>query len=293
METAKTRLEHARNRYAEYRAINRQKIARAHSGVEKAQEQLRFARLELKRLRPLIDKRLISQKDFSQSQERASVRGKELDEAQADLRVAMADELAEVRQDQAVAEQEIMEAKAKLDVLLAGSRPEDIEAMAAELARLEAERGYVARQLELLVIHSPIDGIVTTAKPQEKIGELVERGDLILEIHEYRTAIGEILISEKDIGEVRLGQEVTLKARAYPGRSFTGVVTAIAATAMAEEEGLKRKVVRVNTEVENGDLALKPEMTGYGKIYVGDRRLIEIVSRRFVRFFRVEFWSWW
>ena len=293
METAKTRLEHARNRYAEYRAINRQKIARAHSGVEKAQEQLRFARLELKRLRPLIDKRLISQKDFSQSQERVAVRTKELDESQADLRVAMADDLAEVRQDQAVAEQEIMEAKAKLDVLLAGSRPEDIEAMAAELARLEAERGYVARQLELLVIHSPIDGIVTTAKPQEKIGELVERGDLILEIHEYRTAIGEILISEKDIGEVRLGQEVTLKARAYPGRSFTGVVTAIAATAMAEEEGLKRKVVRVNTEVENGDLALKPEMTGYGKIYVGDRRLIEIVSRRFVRFFRVEFWSWW
>ena len=131
------------------------------------------------------------------------------------------------------------------------------------------------------------------SKPQEKIGELVERGDLILEVHEYRTAIGEILISEKDIGEVHLGQEVTLKARAYPGRSFTGVVTAIAATAMEEEEGLKRKVVRVNTEVANSDLALKPEMTGHGKIYVGDRRLIEIVSRRFVRFFRVEFWSWW
>ncbi len=54
-----------------------------------------------------------------------------------------------------------------------------------------------------------------------------------------------------------------------------------------------RQVVRVNTEVENGDLALKPETTGYGKIYVGDRRLIEIVSRRLVRFLRVEFWSWW
>ncbi len=62
---------------------------------------------------------------------------------------------------------------------------------------------------------------------------------------------------------------------------------------MAEEEGLKRKVVRVNTEVEIGDLALKPEMTGCGKIYVGDWRLIEIVSRRLVRFLRVEFWSWW
>ncbi len=34
-------------------------------------------------------------------------------------------------------------------------------------------------------------------------------------------------------------------------------------------------------------------MTGHGKIYVGERRLIEIVSRRVVRFLRVEFWSWW
>ena len=92
---------------------------------------------------------------------------------------------------------------------------------------------------------------------------------------------------------MRLGQEVALKARAYPGRRFIGTVTAIAATAMAEEDGLRRKVVRVSTEVENADLALKPEMTGHGKIYVGERRLIEIVSRRFVRFLRVEFWSWW
>ena len=70
-------------------------------------------------------------------------------------------------------------------------------------------------------------------------------------------------------------------------------MTAIAATAMEQEDGLNRKVVRVSTEVENSDLALKPEMTGHGKIYVGKRRLIEIVSRGLVRFLRVEFWSWW
>ncbi len=293
VDTAKTRLEHARNRYEEYRHIQAAKIARARSGVEKAQEQLRYARREWKRLQPLIDKKLISQKEYAKSQELVAVRAKELDEAQGDLKVTMADGLAEVRQDQAVAEKEIMEAEAQLAVLLAGSRPEEIEAMEAEVARLEAERDYVAKQLELLVIKSPIAGVVTTAKPQEKVGELVEKGDLILEVHDYATVIGEIVVSEKDIGEVHLGQEVVLKARAYPGRRFVGTVTAIAATAMEQEDGLNRKVVRVSTEVENADLALKPEMTGHGKIYVGERRLIEIVSRRFVRFLRVEFWSWW
>jgi multidrug resistance efflux pump len=293
VETAETRLEHSRHRIAEYDAMHRQKVARARISAEKAQEQLRFARSELKRLKPLMDKKLISQKEYAKRQEEAAVRAKELDEAQADLNVAMADDLAELRQEHAVAAKEIMEAEAKLNVLLTGSRPEEIEATEAELARLEAERDYIAKQVYFLVIRSPIDGVVTTAKPKEKVGKLVEKGDLILEVYEYHTAVGEILISEKDIGEVRLGQEVTLKARAYPDRSFAGTVIAIATTAMEEADGLKRKVVRVRTEVENGDLALKPEMTGHGKIYVGERRLIEMASRRLVRFFRVEFWSWW
>ena len=80
---------------------------------------------------------------------------------------------------QAVAEQEIMEAEAKLDVLLAGSRPEDIEAMAAELARLEAERDYVARQLELLVIHSPIDASVNF-EHASYISEAIENSELLI-----------------------------------------------------------------------------------------------------------------
>ncbi len=168
IDTAKTRIEHARNRYEEYRHMQAAKIARARSGVEKAQEQLRFARREWKRLQPLIDKKLISQKEYAKSQELVAVRAKELDEAQADLKVTMADDLAEVRRDQAVAEKEIMEVEAELALLLAGSRPEEIEAMEAEVARLDAERDYVAKQLEFLVIRSPVIGVVTTAKPQKK-----------------------------------------------------------------------------------------------------------------------------
>ena len=293
VDTAKTRLEHARNRYEEYRHMQAERVKRARSSVEKAQEQHRFALREWKRLQPLIEKKFISQRESAKSQEEVTVRAKELDEAQADLNVTMADELAEVRQDLAVAEKEVMQAEASRGVLLAGSRPEEIEATEADVERLKAERAYIARQLELLVIRSPIAGVVTTAKPRERVGELVEKGDLILEIYDYETAVGEIFVSEKDIGEVRLGQQVTLKARAYPGRRFIGTVKAIAATAMPDQEGLNRKVVRVSTEVENSDLALKPAMTGHGKIYVGERRLIEIVSRRFVRFLKFEFWSWW
>jgi len=34
-------------------------------------------------------------------------------------------------------------------------------------------------------------------------------------------------------------------------------------------------------------------MTGNVKIYASERRLIDIMTRRFTRYLRVEFWSWW
>jgi len=34
-------------------------------------------------------------------------------------------------------------------------------------------------------------------------------------------------------------------------------------------------------------------MSGQAKIRCGEERALELVGRRFVRYLRVEFWSWW
>ena len=34
-------------------------------------------------------------------------------------------------------------------------------------------------------------------------------------------------------------------------------------------------------------------MTYNGKILCDEYRLIDLLTRRFVRYFKVEFWSWW
>jgi len=36
-----------------------------------------------------------------------------------------------------------------------------------------------------------------------------------------------------------------------------------------------------------------PEMTGNAKISCGQRRIVELLTRRLARYIRVEFWSWW
>jgi hypothetical protein len=49
----------------------------------------------------------------------------------------------------------------------------------------------------------------------------------------------------------------------------------------------------VLTELDNRSMLLKPEMTGNAKVFCGPRTLIDLVTRRIARYFRVEFWSWW
>ena len=107
------------------------------------------------------------------------------------------------------------------------------------------------------------------------------------------TVTVEMAVPEKEIADIRLGAAVMLKARAYPERRFQGKVTAIAPIATEPPDARTERTVRVTTQLDNADLLLKPEMTGHAKIYCGQRRLIDIITRRLVRFLKVEFWSWW
>lgn len=125
------------------------------------------------------------------------------------------------------------------------------------------------------------------------MGPILEKGDLIAEVNETRTITAEIAISEKDIRDVSVGQHVVLKARAYPGTSFSGRVTAVAPAAVEGKREWRGKIFRVMTEIDNPDRLLRPEMTGMAKISCGSRPLFEVVTRRLARYVRVEFWSWW
>jgi len=208
-------------------------------------------------------------------------------------------------------------AKSKLELLMAGSRPEEIEAMKAACASLETQRLYLQEQIRLMRILSPAQGIVATPARQlvEMKNQLVKKGDLIAKIYDLKTITAEMVISERDIADVKVGQKVVLKARAYPELTFYGKVTTIAtaaqvsssstASALAQVQGsisqsapltrsaVAPKTITITTEINNDSLLLKPEMTGQAKIFCGERRLLDLATRRAARTAKVEFWSWW
>jgi putative peptide zinc metalloprotease protein len=299
LETAETRREHARRRLEEAERMQTARLAKATADVDVAEERLRYARNDLVRSRALFEGELVSRRALEESQERAAVGAKELAAARAEFAavsagdLALTGDLAGFRKELAVAQKEMEEARARLRLLEAGSRPEEIEGAEATLARLLSQRSHLEEQLRLVTVRSAVDGVVTTPKPRERVGQYMKKGDLIVEVHEFATVRVEIAVPERGIGDVKVGQPVIVKARAFPERPSEGRVTAIAPVAVKDEEAWRGKVFRVTTAVDNPDLLLRPDMTGTAKIYCGQRRLFDVLSRRLARYVRVEFWSWW
>jgi multidrug resistance efflux pump len=211
-----------------------------------------------------------------------------------------------------LAENQLVEANNKLNVVLQGVRPEEIAATRSEIDGLETQRRHLEDQLRRLNLYSTTSGIIATPARQlkELRRQLVKKGDLISKIYDPKAMTAEIMIPEKEITDIKVGQKVSLKALTYPDMTFEGTVTAIGVAAQGGGEqssssstssgasslprsGSASKTILVTTQLDNSSLLLKPEMTGHAKIYCGERGLIDLLKWRLARVIKVEFWSWW
>ncbi len=182
-------------------------------------------------------------------------------------------------------------ARARLDLLVAGTRPESLATVEHEIASAEAQRQRLEERLSHLAVTAPHAGVITTPRLKERLGESVKAGDVIAKVYGVETVRAEIAVPEREIGDVRAGQRGVLRLRAFPERAFAGQVTEIAPA--AEQTPAGERIVRVMIEFSNDEGVVKPEMSGYARIYCGKRPALDVLTRRFRRFIRVEFWSWW
>ena len=79
-----------------------------------------------------------------------------------------------------------------------------------------------------------------------------------------------------------------VRARSLPSIDLQGRVDFIAPVATTVNG---QQMVVVRSELQNDELLLKPEMTGVAKIYCGDRRIVDLMTRRMIRWVRTEFWD--
>jgi putative peptide zinc metalloprotease protein len=188
-------------------------------------------------------------------------------------------ELEGVQTEVSVLSNQLKIAQNELKIMRNGARPEELSMAKAEITKLEAKLEFLEDQISASQIKSPIRGVVIS----------ISSGGNLLSIANLDTMLVLIKVSEKDLDALKEELSVKLKVRSYPFLSFWGKVAKI--SQMAEVEGTK-KIFPVTCKIENKDYLLKPGMSGYAKVYCGKLRLASLLTRRIIRYLRVEMWSW-
>lgn len=272
---------------AELYNVNRvqQERAKLLETVAKKEAELENARLIHERTQRLLDGGLVAKNEADRTRTAYEVQEKELSEARGSLKILeeQTDRSSDIKR------KELAQAESELNSVRAGSRKESIRAVESQVNKLGEQLNILERQLELLNIKSPIDGLVATSYLQNRIGDFLDMGDMFCEIVSEGTVIVEMPVPEKEIGDVQLGFPITIKVRGYPRRWYRATVRNIAP--VAATSGVERTVI-VQGELKNPDGSLKAGMTGVGKILCGQRTIFEIASRRAIRWLRTEFWEY-
>ncbi|MEY4386858.1 MAG: inner membrane protein YiaV precursor [Verrucomicrobiota bacterium] len=144
-------------------------------------------------------------------------------------------------------------AKSRYDLLLAGTRTEQLTAARAQLAEVDA-------QLRELTVFAPTNCVLETLSV--KVGDVVpanrEVATLLLTNHLWVR----VFVPEPWLGRVKLGESATVRVDAFPGRDFKGVIEQIARAAeftprnvQTTEERVKQVFgVKVRLDNKDGDL---------------------------------------
>jgi Cu(I)/Ag(I) efflux system membrane fusion protein len=100
---------------------------------------------------------------------------------------------------------------------------------------------------------SPRDGIVLERSAIE--GMRVQPGGVLFRIADHSVIWALIDVAERDLGTISKGQTVTVRARSFPGREFSGKVEVI-----YPEINKETRTARIRVELPNPDLMLLHDM---------------------------------
>jgi putative peptide zinc metalloprotease protein len=254
--------------------------------LELKKSQLKLDQADLSRAIELDKDGLIPKADLEKYQTAVDVRQREINETEAEIRGLNET----VDRDTALKKSELVEAQSALQLLKAGSRPEQIQAAEAEVQRLKDQIRILNEELAKTEVRAPIEGIVTTPFVERKVNSNLEAGDELCKIVDVSRVTIEMQVPEKEMADVQPGNPVSMKFRSFPSLDPRGRVDFIAPVAQTING---QQMVVVRSELPNDDATLKPDMTGVAWIDCGERRIITIMTRRLVRWIRTEFWNLW
>ena len=103
------------------------------------------------------------------------------------------------------------------------------------------------------LVRAPFDGELGVRKVE--VGQYLTAGTQIVSLTDLSELYANFTITEKDSGNLKVGQVVRIKVDAYPGRSFEGKITTIEPQISTDTRN-----IRVQATIANPERILKPGM---------------------------------
>jgi putative peptide zinc metalloprotease protein len=273
--------------YRELKNALREDEQQIASKVEEYRRELEFARQTFDRSRELYGSKVLSSEALERAEKEFHVKQAQINQAIAEQSARQASIVLHAESELVDRERELAEARATLNLMEAGTRPEMVDAKRAELERLRAELAYLERlEIEQSVI-CPIDGVIATPDLETLTGAYLREGDLFCELVAPSKLTVEISLREKETARVQLGHRIEIKARSLPFQTINTTVDRIAPIVDITETESR---VRVFCRLQDPPTELRPGMSGFARVYLGRRPVGSVILDRVIRFLRFEFW---
>ncbi len=155
-------------------------------------------------------------------------------------------------------------AKKNYEIAVEGSRAEEIAAGKALKEAADAQVRLIEQQIEDATAVIPIDGVIS--ERYVELGEFVSTGTLLATVIDLKHVWIMAYLSEKNLGQVKLGQQGKIIIDSFPHKEFIGKVTYISPEAEFTPKNIQTREERVKLvygvkiEVDNPDQELKVGM---------------------------------
>jgi HlyD family secretion protein len=191
----------------------------------------------------------------------------QLDEAQREWeRIKDGPSLAEI----SILEAKLADAQREWERIKDGPDPDDITVAEAQIAAAEA-------RLSQARITAPFDGVITSV--ENKTGDLINPGTLAFQLDDLSQFFIDLDVTEIDINQIEIGQQVILTFDAILAKEYHGEVVEVASVG-TEFQGVVNFVVTV--ELLDADADVKPGMTAEVDIKISQLDNVLLVPNRAV-----------
>jgi RND family efflux transporter MFP subunit len=143
----------------------------------------------------------------------------------------------------------------------------------ASLAEARAQLALAEKAVADVVIAAPFAGYIAERKVSK--GEYVQPSTAVVRLVSLDPLRLKLTVPGAQAGQVQVGQTTQCSVDAFPGRVFTGRITAINPALVAES-----RTMGVEARVPNADAALKPGMFAVARIETGKTERAMLVPRR-------------